>query len=71
MWATHFFTRASLTTNLRYPAPTIIAAGSGLEIGRAFAWRTLIAAELVFGASSGDGRAWLVHLPAQAPARQT
>ncbi|MET0519071.1 MAG: ABC transporter permease subunit [Burkholderiaceae bacterium] len=28
---------------------------SGLRIGWAFAWRTLIAAELVFGASSGKG----------------
>jgi NitT/TauT family transport system permease protein len=28
---------------------------SGLKIGWAFAWRTLIAAELVFGASSGSG----------------
>ncbi|MEB8290379.1 ABC transporter permease [Klebsiella michiganensis] len=28
---------------------------SGLKIGWAFAWRTLIAAELVFGASSGEG----------------
>ncbi len=28
---------------------------SGLKIGWAFAWRTLIAAELVFGASSGRG----------------
>jgi NitT/TauT family transport system permease protein len=28
---------------------------SGLKIGWAFAWRTLIAAELVFGASSGKG----------------
>ncbi|QTF09082.1 ABC transporter permease subunit [Brenneria izadpanahii] len=28
---------------------------SGLKIGWAFAWRTLIAAELVFGASSGGG----------------
>ncbi|MGF6525757.1 ABC transporter permease [Variovorax sp. PvP013] len=28
---------------------------SGLKIGWAFAWRTLIAAELVFGASSGQG----------------
>ncbi|TCW00283.1 ABC transporter permease [Biostraticola tofi] len=28
---------------------------SGLKIGWAFAWRTLIAAELVFGASSGNG----------------
>ncbi|TKI04797.1 ABC transporter permease [Martelella alba] len=32
--------------------PSII---SGLKIGWAFAWRTLIAAELVFGASSGTG----------------
>ena len=32
--------------------PAII---SGLKIGWAFAWRTLIAAELVFGASSGEG----------------
>ena len=30
---------------------------SGLKIGWAFAWRTLIAAELVFGTSSGSG-AW-------------
>lgn len=28
---------------------------SGLKIGWAFAWRTLIAAELVFGAASGRG----------------
>jgi NitT/TauT family transport system permease protein len=28
---------------------------SGLKIGWAFAWRTLIAAELVFGVSSGSG----------------
>jgi len=32
--------------------PSIIA---GLKIGWAFSWRTLIAAELVFGASSGKG----------------
>lgn len=32
--------------------PSILA---GLKIGWAFAWRTLIAAELVFGVSSGDG----------------
>lgn len=31
---------------------------SGLKIGWVFAWRTLIAAELVFGASSGKG-AWV------------
>ena len=28
---------------------------TGLKIGWAFAWRTLIAAELVFGVSSGKG----------------
>ena len=28
---------------------------SGLKVGWAFAWRTLIAAELVFGVSSGQG----------------
>jgi NitT/TauT family transport system permease protein len=28
---------------------------SGLKIGWAFAWRTLIAAELVFGTTSGQG----------------
>jgi len=32
--------------------PSILA---GLKIGWAFAWRTLIAAELVFGATSGNG----------------
>jgi len=32
--------------------PSILA---GLRVGWAFAWRTLIAAELVFGASSGNG----------------
>jgi len=32
--------------------PSILA---GLRVGWAFAWRTLIAAELVFGASSGKG----------------
>ncbi|APA87605.1 ABC transporter permease [Paraburkholderia sprentiae WSM5005] len=32
--------------------PSILA---GLRVGWAFAWRTLIAAELVFGASSGSG----------------
>ncbi|WP_171999305.1 ABC transporter permease [Cronobacter sp. JZ38] len=43
-----------LVVNILIPAalPSII---SGLKIGWAFAWRTLIAAELVFGASSGDG----------------
>jgi NitT/TauT family transport system permease protein len=28
---------------------------SGLKIGWAFAWRTLIAAEMVFGVTSGEG----------------
>jgi NitT/TauT family transport system permease protein len=28
---------------------------TGLKVGWAFAWRTLIAAELVFGVSSGQG----------------
>ncbi|MNV94264.1 putative aliphatic sulfonates transport permease protein SsuC [compost metagenome] len=32
--------------------PSIV---SGLKIGWAFAWRTLIAAELVFGTTSGQG----------------
>ncbi|ELY2735121.1 ABC transporter permease [Cronobacter dublinensis] len=43
-----------LVLNILIPAalPAII---SGLKIGWAFAWRTLIAAELVFGASSGNG----------------
>ncbi|RBP59110.1 NitT/TauT family transport system permease protein [Brenneria salicis ATCC 15712 = DSM 30166] len=44
----------------RYVAYILIPAAlpsilSGLKIGWAFAWRTLIAAELVFGASSGNG----------------
>lgn len=35
---------------------------SGLKIGWAFAWRTLIAAELVFGASSGSGGlGWYIY----------
>lgn len=40
--------------NILMPAafPSIL---SGLKIGWAFAWRTLIAAELVFGVSSGSG----------------
>lgn len=45
---------------LRYVVQILIPAAlpsilSGLKIGSAFAWRTLIAAELVFGASSGQG----------------
>ncbi|ATA24518.1 ABC transporter permease [Brenneria goodwinii] len=44
----------------RYVSAILIPAAlpsilSGLKIGWAFAWRTLIAAELVFGASSGGG----------------
>ena len=35
---------------------------TGLKIGWAFAWRTLIAAELVFGASSGQGGlGWFIY----------
>ena len=45
---------------LRYVLQILVPAAlpailSGLKIGWAFAWRTLIAAELVFGASSGKG----------------
>ncbi|ARP79767.1 ABC transporter permease [Bordetella genomosp. 8] len=45
---------------LRYVIQILVPAAlpsilSGLKIGWAFAWRTLIAAELVFGASSGKG----------------
>lgn len=47
-------------TGLRYVLCILVPAAlpailSGLKIGWAFAWRTLIAAELVFGASSGQG----------------
>jgi NitT/TauT family transport system permease protein len=39
--------------------PSILA---GLKVGWAFAWRTLIAAELVFGASSGSGGlGWFIY----------
>lgn len=45
---------------LRYVAQILVPSAlpailSGLKIGWAFAWRTLIAAELVFGATSGKG----------------
>ena len=45
---------------LRYVAKILIPAAlpsilTGLKIGWAFAWRTLIASELVFGVSSGSG----------------
>ncbi len=44
----------SLALRILLPAafPSILA---GLKIGWAFAWRTLIAAEMVFGVSSGSG----------------
>jgi len=47
-------------TGLRYVAQILIPAAfpsilAGLKIAWAFAWRTLIAAELVFGVSSGAG----------------
>lgn len=47
-------------TGLRYVLGILVPAAlpailSGLKIAWAFAWRTLIAAELVFGASSGKG----------------
>jgi NitT/TauT family transport system permease protein len=44
----------ALVARILLPAafPSILA---GLKIGWAFAWRTLIAAELVFGVSSGSG----------------
>lgn len=47
-------------SGLRYVFEILVPAAlpsilSGLKIGWAFAWRTLIAAELVFGASSGRG----------------
>lgn len=47
-------------TGVRYLALILVPAAlpsllSGMKIGWAFAWRTLIAAELVFGAASGAG----------------
>lgn len=47
-------------SGLRYIALILVPAAfpsilTGLKIGWAFAWRTLIAAELVFGVSSGQG----------------
>lgn len=54
-------------TGLSYVAKILIPAAfpsilSGLKIGWAFAWRTLIAAELVFGVSSGSGGlGWYIY----------
>ena len=52
---------------LRYVSQLLIPAAfpsilTGLKIGWAFAWRTLIAAELVFGVSSGSGGlGWFIY----------
>jgi NitT/TauT family transport system permease protein len=52
---------------LRYVARILIPAAfpsilTGLKIGWAFAWRTLIAAELVFGVASGSGGlGWFIY----------
>ena len=54
-------TGVKLVLRILIPAalPSII---SGLKIGWAFAWRTLIAAELVFGVSSGSGGlGWFIY----------
>ena len=54
-------------TGLRYVRSILIPAAfpsilTGLKIGWAFAWRTLIAAELVFGVSSGSGGlGWFIY----------
>jgi NitT/TauT family transport system permease protein len=51
----------SLVAEILIPAalPSIL---TGLKIGWAFAWRTLIAAELVFGVSSGQGGlGWFIY----------
>ena len=53
--------------NVRYVAKILIPAAlpsilSGMKIGWAFSWRTLIGAELVFGASSGGGGlGWFIY----------
>ena len=52
---------------VRYVAKILIPAAfpsilAGMKIGWAFAWRTLIAAELVFGTSSGEGGlGWFIY----------
>lgn len=54
-------------TGLRYVGKILIPAAfpsilTGLKIGWAFAWRTLIAAELVFGVSAGSGGlGWFIY----------
>jgi NitT/TauT family transport system permease protein len=54
-------------TGFRYVGKILIPAAfpsilAGLKIGWAFAWRTLIAAELVFGVSSGSGGlGWFIY----------
>jgi len=54
-------------TGIRFVAKILIPAAfpsilAGLKIGWAFAWRTLIAAELVFGVSSGSGGiGWFIY----------
>jgi len=54
-------------SGLRYVGGILIPAAfpsilTGLKIGWAFAWRTLIAAELVFGVSSGQGGlGWFIY----------
>src|SRR4029079_5542056 len=54
-------------SGLSYVAKILIPAAfpsilTGLKIGWAFAWRTLIAAELVFGVSSGSGGlGWFIY----------
>jgi NitT/TauT family transport system permease protein len=54
-------------TGFRYIAKILIPAAfpsilTGLKIGWAFAWRTLIAAELVFGVSTGSGGlGWFIY----------
>ena len=52
--ANYGLTGFAYVTRILVPAafPSIM---TGLKIGWAFAWRTLIAAELVFGVSSGQG----------------
>lgn len=53
--------------SLRYVAVILIPAAfpailTGLKVGWAFAWRTLIAAELIFGVSSGNGGlGWFIY----------